>query len=138
VLVIGPRITGPEQALAELANLGYVATTRTVTARCDMAVVVGDHAVNVSFRTPDGAWRLVATIGAAGNAMRLNLTGLMRRCIERPAVELLAGGGNTAQKGRSALQSRSDGPLPVVIFRPEGHGGQRSCEGASDSDGYGG
>jgi hypothetical protein len=66
VLVTGPRITGPKQALAELARLGYVATTRTVTVRRDIAVVVGDHAVNVSFRAPDGAWRLVAAIVRPG------------------------------------------------------------------------
>jgi hypothetical protein len=66
VLVTGPRITGPKQALAELAKLEYVATTRTVTVRRDIAVVVGDHAVNVSFRAPDGAWRLVATIVRPG------------------------------------------------------------------------
>lgn len=62
VLITGPGITGPEQALAELAKLGYVAATRTVTLRPCLAVVVGDHAVNVSVRDPDGAWRLVATI----------------------------------------------------------------------------
>lgn len=68
VLITGPRITGPKQALAELAKLGYVATTRTVTVRRDTAVVVGDHAVNVSFRTPHGAWRLVATIVRPGTS----------------------------------------------------------------------
>lgn len=62
VLITGPRIAGPEQALAELSKLGYVASTRTVSVRHDAAVVVGDHAVNVSFRAPDGAWLLVATI----------------------------------------------------------------------------
>ncbi len=62
VLITGPRITGPEQALAVLAKLGYAASTRTVTVRRDIAVVVGDHAVNVSFRARDGAWRLVAAI----------------------------------------------------------------------------
>jgi hypothetical protein len=62
VLIIGPRVTGPERALAELATLEYVAATRTVTERRDLAVIVGDHAVNVSCRAPDGVWRLVAAI----------------------------------------------------------------------------
>ena len=62
VLITGPRVTGPETALAELATLGYVAATRTVTERRDLAVIVGDHAVNVSCRAPDGVWRLVAAI----------------------------------------------------------------------------
>jgi hypothetical protein len=66
VLITGPRITGPTQALAELAELGYVATTRTVTVRRDLAVVVGDHSVNISIRAPDGAWRLVAAIVRPG------------------------------------------------------------------------
>jgi hypothetical protein len=66
VLITGPRITRPRQALAELAKLEYVATTRTVTVRRDIAVVVGDHAVNVSFRAPDGAWRLLVTIVRPG------------------------------------------------------------------------
>jgi hypothetical protein len=66
VLINGPRIHGPEQALAELAKLGYVATTRAVTVRRNLAVVVGDHGVNVSIRAPDGAWRLVAAIVRPG------------------------------------------------------------------------
>jgi hypothetical protein len=66
VLVSGPRIIGPKQALAELARLGYVATTRTVTVRRDLAIVIGDHAVNISIRAPDGGWRLVAAIVRPG------------------------------------------------------------------------
>jgi hypothetical protein len=66
VLVTGPRITGPTQALAELARLGYVATTRTVTVRRDLAIVIGDHTVNISIRAPDGAWRLAAAIVRQG------------------------------------------------------------------------
>ncbi len=62
VFVAGPLVTGPKRILAELAKLGYVATTRTVTVRRDSAIVVGDQAVNVAVRTPHGAWRLVATI----------------------------------------------------------------------------
>lgn len=66
VLITGPRVTGPQQALAELASLGYVAATRTVTGRREVAVIVGDHAVNVSCRGPEGFWRLVATIVRPG------------------------------------------------------------------------
>lgn len=62
VLITDRRTTGPEQALAELAKLGYVAKTGTVTVRRDVAVVVGDVAVNVSVRAPDGGWRLLAAI----------------------------------------------------------------------------
>lgn len=62
VLITGRRLSGPEQALVELVELGYVANTRTVTVRRDVAVVVGDHTINVSQRDPDGAWRLVAAI----------------------------------------------------------------------------
>ncbi len=68
VLITGPGITGPEQALAELAKLGYVAAIRTITVQPCLAVVVGDHAVNVSTRAPDGAWRLVAAILRPGTA----------------------------------------------------------------------
>ncbi len=68
VIMIGPRIEAPKQALAELATCGYVAATRTVTVRRDVAVVVGDHAVNVSCRASDGAWRLVAVIVRPGTA----------------------------------------------------------------------
>jgi hypothetical protein len=62
VLITGARVTGPEKALTEFAALGYVAASRTVTERRDLAVSVGDHAVNVSCRAPDGVWRLVAAI----------------------------------------------------------------------------
>lgn len=62
VLIAGPVTIGPKQALAELTKRGYVATIRTVVVRRDSAVVIGDDAVNVSVRSPDGAWRLVATI----------------------------------------------------------------------------
>lgn len=62
MIITDARVTGPEQALAELAALGYVAATRTVTQRRDVAIIVGDQAVNVSCREPDGAWRLVVTI----------------------------------------------------------------------------
>lgn len=75
VLITGPRVTGPEQALAELASLGYVAATRTVAGRCEVAVIVGDHAVNVSCRGPDRSWRLVATIVRPGTPQDLNALG---------------------------------------------------------------
>ena len=68
VLITGSRVTGPEQALTELTSLGYVAATRTVTGRREVAVIVGDHAVNVSCRSPDGSWRLVAAIMRPGTA----------------------------------------------------------------------
>lgn len=54
--------SGLEQALVELVELGYVANTRSVTVRRDVAIVVGDHTINLSQRDPDGAWRLVAAI----------------------------------------------------------------------------
>jgi hypothetical protein len=62
VLITGPRVTGPDKALAEFATLGYVAATRTITERRDLAVMVGDHAVNVSCRASDGVWRLAVAI----------------------------------------------------------------------------
>lgn len=66
MLITGSRITGPEHALADLAKLGYAASTRTVTVRSDLAVVVSDYAVNFSIRAPDRAWRLVAAIVRPG------------------------------------------------------------------------
>ncbi|GAC1611585.1 MAG: hypothetical protein NVS3B26_25930 [Mycobacteriales bacterium] len=68
LVIAGPRVAGPEQALVELTALGYLASTRPVTVRhcVAVAVAVGDFAVNVSFRTPDGAWRLVAAIVRPG------------------------------------------------------------------------
>ncbi len=66
VLVTGLSITGPEQALTELAKIGYVAATSPVTVRPGQAVVVGERTVNVSVRAPDGSWRLVAAIMRPG------------------------------------------------------------------------
>jgi hypothetical protein len=74
VLITGPCVTGPGTALAELAALGYVAGTRTVSERRDLAVIVGDHAVNVSYRAPDGGWRLVAAIVRPGTPHDSNST----------------------------------------------------------------
>jgi hypothetical protein len=74
VVISGSHIAGPEQALADFAQIGYVASTRTVTLRRDIAVVVGDHAVNVSCRASDGAWRLVAAIVRPGTST--NWTGM--------------------------------------------------------------
>jgi hypothetical protein len=68
VLVAGPLVTGPERVLAELAKLGYVAATRSVTMRPCQAVVVGERTVNVSVRAPDGSWRLVAAIMRPGTS----------------------------------------------------------------------
>lgn len=97
VLITGPRIAGPEQALAELSKLGYVASTRTVSVRHDAAVVVGDHAVNVSFRAPDGAWLLVATIVRA-----------------RPPND-----GISMARHEDSSQSRGGNPHPAAVNRPE-------------------
>ena len=56
MLITGPRIIGPERALADLAKIGYAASTRTVTVRRDL--VVGDHAVKISIRAPTGPGNL--------------------------------------------------------------------------------
>ena len=79
VLITGSRVTGPEQALTELTSLGYVAATRTVTGRREVAVIVGDHAVNVSCRSPDGSWRLVAAIMRPGTPHDLHATAYPNR-----------------------------------------------------------
>jgi hypothetical protein len=68
VLVTSAGLIGPARALTEFAGRGYIASTRTVRVRRDAAVVVGDYAVNVSFRGPDGAWRLVAAIVRPGTS----------------------------------------------------------------------
>ncbi len=62
VVITGPHISGPRQALAELTALGYVASSRVVTRWRGLAIVVGDDTVNVSCRASDGTWRLVAAI----------------------------------------------------------------------------
>lgn len=62
VLVTDQGVISPERAAAELIRLGYVASARTVTSRGDVAVVVGEHALNVCSRSPDGAWRVAAAI----------------------------------------------------------------------------
>ena len=62
VLIAGSVITSPEQALPELAKRGYVASTRTLTMRGDLAVAISEHAVNICGRNPHGAWKLAATI----------------------------------------------------------------------------
>jgi len=102
VLVAGPLVTGPERALAELTKLGYVATTRTVTVQHDTAVVVGDQTVNVSVRTPHGAWRLVATIVRPGNVKRRDLTELTRNLSRGrgESVSPVAAKQSTRSKGR--------------------------------------
>lgn len=91
VLITGSGVTGPEQALAELASLGYVAAIRTVTGRREVAVIVGDHAVNVSCRGPDGSWRLVAAIMRSGTPQDLNATPGQRG--DRAAHRNLSAGG---------------------------------------------
>lgn len=68
VLVDGPRVVGPERAMAAFTHLGYLAATRTVTHYRDLAATLGHQAANVSVRAPDGAWRLVATVLRARTA----------------------------------------------------------------------
>jgi len=62
VIVTGRRISDPDHALTELVKVGYVATPRTVSVKRNVAVVVGDDAVNVSFRGHDGSWRLLVAV----------------------------------------------------------------------------
>ena len=102
VLITGARVTGPEHALTELASLGYVAiaiaiaiaiaaAARTVTGRREVAVIVGDHAVNVSCRSPDGSWRLVAVIMRPGTPHDSNSTACPNR--DRAARRKSSAGG---------------------------------------------
>ncbi|MEO7235443.1 MAG: hypothetical protein ABIW80_08720 [Lapillicoccus sp.] len=88
VLITGPTITGPEHALATLATLEYVAAFRTVTVRPCLVVVIGHHAVNVSVRAPDGAWRLAAAV-------------------VRPDIQTTGWDGPDTKKHRAVLDRRS-------------------------------
>ena len=49
-------------ALRLLSPLRFLALPRSVTVVRDVAVVVGDHTVNVSCRGDDGGWRYVVTL----------------------------------------------------------------------------
>lgn len=63
VLVAGAGCVRSRDRAAEvLLQHDYVASARVVTVVRDIAVVVGDHTVNVSCRGPDKSWRLAATI----------------------------------------------------------------------------
>ncbi len=63
VLVTGPGcVSSRAHAAQRLSQRDYVATARSLTVVRDVAVVVGEHTVNVSYRGPDRRWRLVAAI----------------------------------------------------------------------------
>jgi len=63
VLVAGAGcVTSRDRAAEVLLRRDYVGSTRLVTVVRDIAVVVGDHTVNVSCRGPDRNWRLAAAI----------------------------------------------------------------------------
>jgi hypothetical protein len=63
VVVSGPGcVSGRTQAAGLLAGRDFVASSGTATVIRGVAVVVGEHAVNLSRRGPDGQWRLVAAI----------------------------------------------------------------------------
>jgi hypothetical protein len=63
VLVDGAGCVKSRDRAAEvLLQHDYVASARLVIVVRDIAVVVGDHTVNVSCRGPDRNWRLAAAI----------------------------------------------------------------------------
>ncbi len=62
VLVSERGPAGPEQAMAALSRIGFVASPRSVGVWHDTAVVVGDSTVHVSVRSRDGTWRLVVAL----------------------------------------------------------------------------
>ena len=63
VLVAGTGcVRSRDLAAKVLLQRDYVASARLVTVVRDIAVVVGDHTVNVSCRGPDRNWRLAAAI----------------------------------------------------------------------------
>jgi hypothetical protein len=71
VLVPGPgRVRGRAHAAEVLSPHDFAASARSVTVVRDVAVVVGDHTVNVSCRGLDRSWRLVVAI-----VMPLSCTG---------------------------------------------------------------
>jgi len=51
-----------DDAFQLLTRVAFVASMRSVTVVRGLAVVLGDHTVNVSRRGPDGRWRYVVTI----------------------------------------------------------------------------
>ena len=63
VLVAGTGCVRSRDRAAEvLLQHDYVASARLVTVVRDIAVVFGDHTVNVSCRGPDRSWRLAVAI----------------------------------------------------------------------------
>jgi hypothetical protein len=63
VLVAGPGyVRGRRHAAELLSQHDYVASVRSVTVVRDVAVVVGEHTVNISCRGSDRSWRLAAAI----------------------------------------------------------------------------
>jgi hypothetical protein len=63
ILVTGPgSVTARAQAADALAACGFIASPRSVALLDDIAVVVGDHTVNISCRGTDRRWRLVVAI----------------------------------------------------------------------------
>ncbi|GAC1608793.1 MAG: hypothetical protein NVS3B26_07200 [Mycobacteriales bacterium] len=57
VVIAGPRIAGPEQALVELAALGHLASSRAITVRRCVAVAVRNRMVTVVVGMLPGAGR---------------------------------------------------------------------------------
>lgn len=55
-------LNGRIHAAAVLAERNYVAAAHSLTVVRDVAVAVGDQAVNVSYRGPDQRWRLAVTV----------------------------------------------------------------------------
>ena len=55
-------VTARDQAADVLAEHDFVASTRSVSVLDDIAVVVGDHTVNISYRGVDKRWRLVVAV----------------------------------------------------------------------------
>ena len=63
VLVSGAGcVISRDRAAEVLLQNDYIASPRLVTVVRDIAVVVGDHTVNVSCRGPDRSWRLAVAI----------------------------------------------------------------------------
>ena len=55
-------VAAREQAADVLAERDFVASTRSVSVLDDIAVVVGEHTVNISCRGIDKRWRLVVAV----------------------------------------------------------------------------
>ena len=55
-------VAARDQAADVLAEYDFVASMRSVSVLGDIAVVVGDHTVNISHRGIDRRWRLVVAV----------------------------------------------------------------------------